>query len=167
MRIIAAEIEIEAPESVIWEVLSDLESYAEWNPFLTSASGNFEEGARVEIFIKPPRARGTTINPQVVLVEEGKGFSWRNNMLFPGLFDTEHYFIIDPIDDDRCRFVQGEEVSGLFGIPILWLIGGATRRGFERMNEALKYRCEALLEPPAEAEGLLADAETIEETPSG
>ena len=148
MRVIAAEIEIEAPHSVIWEVLSDLASYPDWNPFLTSATGDVVEGARVEVFIKPPRARGTTINPQVVLVEEGRGFSWRSNMLFPGLFDTEHYFIIDPIDDDRCRFVQGEEITGLLVIPILCLIGGGTRRGFERMNEALKARCEALLAPP-------------------
>ncbi len=148
MRIIAADIEIEAPASVIWDVISDLDSYADWNPFLRSASGSIEEGARVELFIKPPRAKGTYINPQIVLIEEGKGFSWRNNILFPGLFDTEHYFIIDPIDDTRCRFVQGEEVTGLFVIPIIWLIGGATRRGFERMNEALKARCEDLLNPP-------------------
>ncbi len=148
MRIIAAEVEIEAPESLIWDVLSDLESYGDWNPFLTSASGSIKEGARVELFIKPPRARGTYINPRIVLVEEGRGFSWRNNMLFPGLFDTEHYFIIDPIDDNRCRFVQGEEVSGLLSIPILLLIGGATRRGMERMNEALKSFCEAPPLPP-------------------
>ena len=148
MRIIAAEVEIEAPESLIWDVLSDLESYGDWNPFLTSASGKIEEGARIELFIKPPRARGAYINPRIVLVEEGKGFSWRNNMLFPGLFDTEHYFIIDPIDDNRCRFVQGEEVSGLLSIPILLLIGGATRRGMERMNEALKSFCEAPPLPP-------------------
>lgn len=167
MRIIAAEIEIDAPESVIWEVLSDLDSYTEWNPFLTSASGDIEEGARVEIFIKPPRARGTYIKPQVILVEDGRGFSWRNNMLFPGLFDTEHYFIIDPIDENRCRFVQGEEVSGLFGIPILWLIGGATRRGFERMNEALKSRCEELLNPQAESESMPADAGPVEEASPG
>ena len=148
MRIIAAEVEIEAPESLIWEALSDLDSYGDWNPFLTSANGKIEEGARIELFIKPPRARGTYINPRIVLVEEGKGFSWRNNMLFPGLFDTEHYFIIDPIDDTRCRFVQGEEVSGLLSIPILLLIGGATRRGMERMNEALKALCESPPIPP-------------------
>ena len=148
MRIIAAEVEIDAPETLIWDVLSDLESYGDWNPFLTSASGKIEEGARIELFIKPPRARGAYINPRIVLVEEGKGFSWCNNMLFPGLFDTEHYFIIDPIDDTRCRFVQGEEVSGLLSIPILLLIGGATRRGMERMNDALKALCETPPLPP-------------------
>ena len=87
-------------------------------------------------------------------------------MLFPGLFDTEHYFIIDPIDENRCRFVQGEEVGGLFGIPILWLIGGATLRGFERMNEALKSRCEELLHPRAESESMPADADPVEEASS-
>ena len=108
------------------DVLSDLDSYADWNPFLPLASGNIVEGERIEVFIKPPRAKGTTITPRVVLVEEGRGFSWRSNILFPGLFDVEHYFIIDPIDDTRCRFVQGEEISGFFVIPIIWLIGGAT-----------------------------------------
>lgn len=155
MRIIAAEVEIEAPENLIWEALSELDAYSEWNPFLTSATGAIEEGARIELFIKPPRARGTYINPRIVLVEEGRGFSWRNNMLFPGLFDTEHYFVIDPINDNCCRFVQGEEVSGLLSIPILLLIGGATRRGMERMNEALKALCEAPPLRPESEEGPL------------
>ena len=49
--------------SVIWDVLSDLDSYADWNPFLPLASGNIVEGERIEVFIKPPRAKGTTITP--------------------------------------------------------------------------------------------------------
>ena len=58
MRIIAAEIEIEAPVSLIWDVISDLDSYADWNPFLPLASGSIVEGERIEVFIKPPRAKG-------------------------------------------------------------------------------------------------------------
>ena len=150
MRVIAAETTIEAPASVVWEVVSDLDAYPDWNPFLTSVTGKLSEGERLEVFIKPPRARGTYINPTVVLAEENTGFSWRSSMLFPGLCDQEHYFIIDEIDAERCRFVQGQEVTGIFSIPILWLIAGATRRGIERMNEALKLRCESPPEPEEE-----------------
>ena len=144
MKVYRTEIEIEAPSQLVWEVLIDLESYPDWNPFLQRASGDLVEGERLEVFIKPPRARGMTIRPRVIAVEEGAGFSWKGSILFPGLFDGEHYFVIDPLEEGCCRFVQGEEFTGMFVFPILWLIGGATRRGFERMNEALKARAEAM-----------------------
>ncbi len=143
MRTLQTEIEIEAPAKRVWQVLSDLDSYSQWNPFLQRASGVLELDEYLRVFIKPPGARGMTIKPRVVAVEENAGFSWIGHILFPGIFDGEHYFVIDPLDENRCRFVQGELFTGLFAIPILWLIRKGTRRGFEAMNQALKARAEA------------------------
>ena len=42
----------------------------------------------------------------------------------------------------RCRFEHFETFSGLLVAPILWMVGDATRQGFEAMNRALKARAE-------------------------
>lgn len=143
MRSLHAEIEIEAPAERVWQVLSDLESYSQWNPFLQRVSGVLEPDEYLRVFIKPPGAWGMTIKPRVIAVEESAGFSWIGHILFRGIFDGEHYFIIDPLDESRCRFVQGELFTGLLAIPILWLIRQGTRRGFQAMNQALKVRVES------------------------
>jgi uncharacterized protein YndB with AHSA1/START domain len=43
MREIRTEIDIRASTDRVWEVLTDLERYPEWNPFITRAGGDLRE----------------------------------------------------------------------------------------------------------------------------
>jgi uncharacterized protein YndB with AHSA1/START domain len=54
MRELTAEIEIAASPDRVWEVLTDLDAYPAWNPFIRRASGELREGARLEVVIQPP-----------------------------------------------------------------------------------------------------------------
>jgi hypothetical protein len=59
----------------------------------------------------------------------------------PGIFDGEHYFLLEPIGENRTRLTQGEKFSGLF----VGLLGGtlaAAATGFKAMNTALKQQAE-------------------------
>ena len=62
-------------------------------------------------------------------------------MLFPGIFDGEHYFLLEPIGESRTRLTQGEKFSGL----LVGLLSGTlstTEAGFKAMNTALKQQAE-------------------------
>ena len=61
----------------------------------------------------------------------------------PGLFDGEHYFVIELIGEDRIRFVQGERFMGAL-VPFFGGVIGAARQGCEEMNQALKERIEPI-----------------------
>jgi uncharacterized protein YndB with AHSA1/START domain len=39
-------VDIDATPERVWQVLTDLPAYAEWNPFITRAEGTFAEGSR-------------------------------------------------------------------------------------------------------------------------
>ena len=41
---IRTEIDIEAPPDEVWAQLADLDAYAGWNPFITTAEGAAEAG---------------------------------------------------------------------------------------------------------------------------
>ena len=51
-RTIRSAIEIRAPIETVWRVLTDFDSYPEWNPHIRRVRG------------KPARARGSTIHTQ-------------------------------------------------------------------------------------------------------
>lgn len=59
-----------------------------------------------------------------------------------GLFDGEHYFKLEKIDDNRTRFIQGEKFTGLLSGIFFKLIGEDTKSGFNEMNFALKKKAE-------------------------
>jgi hypothetical protein len=137
---IRSEIEIEAPPERVWDVLSDFDSYPEWNPFIKRLAGEPAIGARLEARLEPPEGRGMTFKPTVIAAEPGRELAWLGRLVLPGVFDGEHRFELEP-RDGGTHFVQSETFRGLL-VPVF---GGGlekTRRGFEAMNAALKQRAE-------------------------
>jgi hypothetical protein len=136
-----ASIEIDAPAERVWDVLSDLAGYEEWNPFMTRAEGQFVEGSRLAIAFRPPGGRQVQVKPTVLEAEPGRSVRWRGRFILPGLFDGEHTLAVEPVGESAARFTQSERFSG-----ILTTFSGKlferTLAGFEAMNEALKQRCE-------------------------
>lgn len=136
------EIQINASFERIWQILTDFASYPHWNPFIRRASGKLEKGEQLEVYLQPEAAGGMTFRPRVLTAEPGRELRWRGHLLFPGLFDGEHIFIIEPLVAGGVRFIQREIFNGLL-VPLFERrLDTETRRGFEDMNQALKLRVE-------------------------
>lgn len=143
MKSLHTEIVIDASPATVWTVLTALDRYPDWNPFIQQARGSATEGSRLEVRIAPPNGKAMTFTPTVTQADTNRVFSWLGRFLIPGLFDGEHVFELHPINDQQTRFVQRETFSGLL-VPLLWKsLDTNTRQGFEAMNQALKTRAEA------------------------
>ncbi len=142
MKELKTEIEIYSSPAEIWRVLLDFEKYPEWNPFIKKIKGNPEPGTKIEVKIHPPGQRDMTFKPILLKVEENKELRWIGHLIFPGIFDGEHAFIIEPVDQSRIIFRQEEKFSGIL-VPVFWKsLYQHTRVGFIEMNQALKKRVE-------------------------
>ncbi len=142
MHKIETEIEIKAPAERVWALLIDLPSYPSWNPFVRSIEGTLEAGRTLTVFIKPPGAKGMQFTPKVLAVEPNRELRWKGKLLFPGIFDGEHYFRIEVKPEGGLTFRQGETFSGVL-VPFLRRsLDNAARQGFIAMNEALKREAE-------------------------
>ena len=142
MREIATEIEIAASPTKVWEILTDLDRFSEWNPFISEAEGVVKEGADLKVHISPPGGKPMTFKPRVTRVVPEREFRWLGRFLIPGLFDGEHIFEVKPLSENRSSLVQREEFRGLL-VPLLWgSLDTRTRRGFNEMNAALKLKAE-------------------------
>ena len=142
MKELFTEVEIAASPEVVWDILTDFESYSDWNPFITRASGKVEAGAQLEIYIEPPGAKPMTFKPTVKHVDPGKSFRWLGRVMLPGIFDGLHVFELSKHGEGGTRLIHREEFRG-FMVPLLWKsLDTQTRAGFEAMNAALKERAE-------------------------
>jgi hypothetical protein len=138
MTTIERTIDVDASAEAVWQVLVDFESYPEWNPFVTMASGAVAEGERLRVRIEPPAGRAMTFKPIVTAVVDGERLEWLGRLGVPGLFDGRHEFVVESLGTKRARFTQRESFSGLL-VRVL-LDADDVAAGFDAMNEALKRR---------------------------
>jgi hypothetical protein len=135
------EIEISAPPSRVWAVLTDFRAYPDWNPFIVRISGNLAVGEKLSVVAAMPGGREFAFRPKLLVLNAENELRWRGHFLIPGIFDGEHFFRIVDLGDNRTRFVHGEDFSGLF-VRFAGGIFTNTARGFVYMNQALKRRVE-------------------------
>ena len=143
MAILHAAVRIDAPAERVWEVVSDLTAYAEWNPFIVKASGDLRPGARLDITIAAPGMKPVSFRPRVLDLEQGHLVRWKGEYKIPGLFDGRHALIVDSLGAGSSRFTTHEEVSGVL-LPFLGKVMRSSQQGFEDMAAALKRRVEGL-----------------------
>jgi hypothetical protein len=142
MTSIRTDIEIAAPASAVWAVLTDTAAYPDWNPFLRRVEGDLVAGARLRVRFAPPGGREVTMRPRLLTVDAPHSLRWLGRLGVPGLFDGEHAFTVEPLTADRVRFVQSEDFRGIL-VPLTRSLLTRTRAGFEAMNAALRTRAEA------------------------
>lgn len=142
MKMIEKSIEIDAPPDRVWTVLTDFASYSSWNPFIRAISGEIASGAKLKVNIRPEGRRGMTFRPEVLEATDARRLRWLGSLGMKGIFDGEHRFEIEPLGGGRTRFRQSERFTGLL-VPLLGGMLGATEKGFDAMNRALKARVEA------------------------
>lgn len=86
MKLLKTEIKINATPERVWSILTDLEKYAEWNPFIKNAKGKVQAEQRLEVLISPPNGKEMVFKPVVKSVIENSEFIWLGRFLFPGIF---------------------------------------------------------------------------------
>ena len=141
MKIIETEIQIDASPERVWTILTDLDKYSEWNPFIKSAKGKVIEGKKLEVRISPPNKKEMSFKPTVLTAKANAEFRWLGQLIFPGIFDGEHVFTVTG-NEKGSILVQKEMFKGIL-VPIVWSsMAKNTKEGFELMNRALKKRAE-------------------------
>ncbi|MBN1482516.1 SRPBCC domain-containing protein [candidate division KSB1 bacterium] len=143
MKELFTEIIINASSDKVWDVLTDFDSYPEWNPFVRELRGDVQVGKRIEAVLQAPNQKEMKFRPRVIKLVPRREFRWYGMLGIRGLFEGEHIFEVHPAEPRKVRFVQREIFSGILARAILKNIEENTRAGFEQMNAALKERCES------------------------
>jgi hypothetical protein len=148
MRRIETQVDLPAVPSAVWQQLVDTASMGSWNPFITSLSGVFAVGEKLQVRIAPVGGRPMTFKPRVTVVEPDQHLEWLGTMGIPGIFDGRHSFTLTPLAEGGTRLVQAEDFSGAL-VPFTGKLLNKTEAGFQAMNAALLARLEKKSESKA------------------
>jgi hypothetical protein len=131
MKELVTDILINAPPSAVWKVLTDLPAYPEWNPFIRSISGDLKPGGRLTVVIQPPDGWSMTFRPRVLAATPNTELRWLGRLLIPGLFDGEHSFHLERLDESRSTFHPAR---------VFWWPAGSVPMGQNRSESAPRLR---------------------------
>ncbi|GAA0938778.1 SRPBCC domain-containing protein [Virgisporangium aurantiacum] len=134
-----ASIEIQATPEQVWSVLTDLDAYDEWNPFIVSSSGTVEVGATLTNTMRDATGE-TTFTPTVLTATPGHELRWLGKLGPGAVFDGEHAFLIESIGPGRVRLTQTERFTGILVPFFRGQLHDKTLPQFHAMNQALAQR---------------------------
>lgn len=134
---------VQASAETIWQVLYDLERWAEWNPLYPKASGDIRIGSTLTMTLALPGQTERHIQPVVLEWVPNEQLHWKLTMM-GGLVKTVRYIEIEQLAETSCIVSNGEIFGGFMGPSVGKQMGRAIHRGFANFSEALKARAEAL-----------------------
>lgn len=135
MAKLETEIEIALSPRQVWDVLTDFESFPQWNPLLT-VIGEPKLGSKLQVKANSPDGSGGQYEFRVRIVdfEPRQRLAWQGGI--PGLLSGRHYWHLSA-SPQGTYLIHGEDFYGLY----VWIQGNqhiqSFRPSYEAMNEAL------------------------------
>ena len=136
-------LDIAAPAAVVWEVITDLPRYGDWNPFVSSCESTLRPGDPIDMTVhlmKRPQQQREWMSEY----HEGRGFAYRMKPVPGGALSSARWHDITPVDDGHCRYLSHFELRGWLMPVVRGLLGARLRAGFAGMNAGVKERAESL-----------------------
>jgi hypothetical protein len=152
MFIIEARTLIEAPISVVWNVLMDMGNYQEWSTLLSTDETTLPRlNATIRLRLSMLDGPSYAFEPEVIVLEENRHFAWQQKTGVRGVFDGEHHFELTETNENQTELHNYERYSGLLS-PIIKRLPmmQSAPQGFATMNAEIKHQSERIYKIKAE-----------------
>jgi hypothetical protein len=147
MKLVRAEIEINAPVQKVWDIIVDLERYSEWNTFTPRMSARkVIVGEEFDLDCQMTEKQLLKDEHEVFLSYEPEQYKvcWGTSRTRgrPGI-KSFRWQICEPRGEAHTRFINYEEFHGVLAPVVNFLYGKKLKRAFEVYCQALKKRAES------------------------
>ncbi len=119
MRELRTEIEIAAPLTKVWSILTDFDNWKNWNPIINQASGTASLGSELSMTMRGEDGKdGPKFMPVITNFEEPRFFRWRGKMMAEFLFTNDKVFELEETGSG-VRLIHKDLFSGAL-VPMFW-----------------------------------------------
>ena len=123
-----SEIEIDAPDHVVWAVLTDFKTYPEWTGWKGSISGAVKPGALLKVVARPRPGKVQVTFFRVIRVNENRELRWVAIYIPFGLLRGERYWVLGKLGSSRTKLIRARPSSVRWPA---WSAAGLKRRAPE------------------------------------
>ena len=138
-------VQIEAPQSFVWDILVDLDRYPEWNPYTVRVESTLEIGTPIVLHLPDPAKPGETFTSTewVAVVDGPRQLQYDTRDELDGIHAVRNQWI-EVLGEDRCSYRTTDEFTGVHAALVFDLQGQWVKDGFDAVAQALKARAEQL-----------------------
>jgi len=143
MREIRSEIDIAAPPTTVWGILTDFEKWQTWNPIVKQVRGVATRNSKINVNMRGKGGQeGQHYVATITTFEEPLFFRWRARMMADFLFANDKVFELKETPAGT-KLVHTEAFSGIL-VSLFWSkLNQQVPSMLKTMNEALKKKAEA------------------------
>ncbi len=140
---IKTDIEISAPPSKVWSILSDINKWQEWSPIIKESRGAATVGSELTIGMigKTEGEPGPVYNPVITELDEPKHLRWKAHML-SGFIFTNYKILELEETGSGTRLIHKELFRGLLAPIFCGQMEEGVPPMLNSMNQALKELAE-------------------------
>ncbi|MGW4365235.1 SRPBCC family protein [Nocardia takedensis] len=142
--IIDETVYIDAPAEVVWQVLTDLPSYGEWNPFVPRCESTLVPGDPIDMHValvgSTPRRQREWMRSNI----PGRELSYSMKPVPLGALHSLRSHTLTAVSDTRTRYESHFQLDGWLHPVVATALGRHLRRGFDGMTAGVQRRAEAL-----------------------
>jgi uncharacterized protein YndB with AHSA1/START domain len=138
-------VEIDAPASLVWEVLTDFERYSEWNSFCPELKTSGKLGDMVYMQVRIPGTDQTIpVNEYLVAYEPELLLSWEQRPTDSNKDAARRDQYINALGAERSSYFTTDLFLGINADKIMKEHGAWVKQGFDQVARDLKQRAEVL-----------------------
>ena len=135
---------IAAPAKVVWSVVTDLDRYPEWNPFVVACRSTLAPGAPIVMRVHVLPYWAQPQRERIFEHQPGRHLRYGVPPLPLGALASSRSHTVEETAPAETRYVSRFELTGWLVPVVALLLGARLRHGFDAMSAALARRAEAL-----------------------
>jgi len=139
-------LEIDAPAERVWQVITDLDRYPEWNPFVVACRSSLAPGDPIEMRVHVFRSFAQPQRETIFEHVPGRRLCYGVPARPLGALASRRCHEVEAQGPTRTRYASRFELSGWMAPVVQLLLGRRLAAGFAAMSEALRGRAEGLRE---------------------
>ena len=137
-------LHVAAPAPVVWQVITDLARYPEWNPFVRACRSDLAVGSPIDMRVAGLAPFELAQREHILAHEPGRRLCYGLDGAFAGGVSSERCHVVTPLDAATTRYESSFALRGTLAPLVRLLLGRRLAHGFDAMTAALAKRAEAL-----------------------